>query len=131
MRRTLLAVIGIVLAGSSAFAHHGYTTFYAPTEKTVAVEGELESVLYANPHVVMKIRAADSTVYTVTWQAATWVERNAGVSKETFKAGDHLVVVGSPSRDPQSHEVTLIREVRRSRDQWTWRSPAPFVAPSE
>ena len=131
MRRTVLAVVGaVLLAGSSTYAHHGYTTFYLPTERTVAVEGELESLLYANPHVVMKIRAADSTVYTVTWQAARWVERNASVSKETFKVGDHLVVVGSPSRDPASREVTLVREVRRPRDQWAWRSTAPFAQPS-
>ena len=130
MTRGLLAVIGAILVGSSTQAHHGYTTFFAPTERTVAIEGNLEHLLYANPHVVMKIRAADSVVYTVTWQAATWVERNAGVSKETFKVGDHLVVIGSPSRDPASHEVTLLREVRRTRDQWTWRSSTPFAEPS-
>ena len=131
MGRTVLVIIGAVLAGSSAYAHHGYTTFFSPTERTVAIEGDLENLLYANPHVVMTIRGADTTVYTVTWQAASWVERNAGVTKETFKVGDHLIVVGSPSRDPRSHDVTLLREVRRPRDLWSWRSPAPFAQPSE
>jgi hypothetical protein len=132
MRRTVLAVVGaLIFAGGSIYAHHGYANFYAPTERTVSIEGDLESLVYANPHVVMKIRAADSTVYTVAWQAVGWVERNAGVTRTTFKLGDHLIVVGSPARDPASHEVTLLREVRRPRDGWNWRSRSVFAQPSK
>ena len=133
MRRTAVAVVGalILAGGSAAYAHHGYANFYSPTERTVSIEGNLESLLYANPHVVMKIRAADSTVYTVAWQAVGWVERNAGVTKTTFKVGDHLIVTGSPARDPASREVTLLREVRRPRDGWNWRSNSLFVPPSK
>lgn len=132
MRRAALAAVGvlILLAGSSARAHHGYSTFFDPKERTITIEGDLQSLLYANPHVVMKIRAADSTVYTVTWQAALWVERQAGVTKSTFQVGDHLIVIGAPSRDPASHEVTMVREVRRPRDRWRWRSDTPFAQPS-
>jgi hypothetical protein len=126
-----LAIAGVLLlAGSAPRAHHGYTTFHDPQDRTVAIEGSLESLLYANPHVVMKIRAADSQVYTITWQAATWVERNAGVTKATFNAGDQLIVIGAPSRDPGSPEVTMVQEVRRPRDQWSWRSTTPFAPPS-
>ena len=132
MRRMIFAVMGIlVLAASSARAHHGYAAFFQPTERTVAVEGDLESLVYANPHVVMKIRAADSTVYTVSWQAPGWVQRAAGVTRTTFKIGDHLMVIGAPSRDPASHDVTLLREVRRPRDGWSWRSNALFAKPSK
>ena len=46
------------------------------------------------------------------------------------KIGDHLMVIGAPSRDPASHDVTLVREVQRPRDGWSWRSNAPFVQPS-
>ena len=131
MRHIVLAVLGVViLAGNSARAHHGYTTFFDPTERTVAIEGNLEDLVYGNPHVVMKIRAADSQVYTITWQAATWVERNAGVTKSTFAVGDRLIVTGAPSRDPASHEVTLVREVRRPSDRWSWRSSDGFAPPS-
>jgi hypothetical protein len=132
MKRILVAVLGaIVLAGTSVvWAHHGYATFFKPTDRTVAIEGDLENLLYANPHVVMEIRAADSTIYTVTWQASRWVERNAGVTRTTFKVGDHLIITAAPSRDPASHEVTQVREVRRPRDGWMWRSTTPFRPPS-
>lgn len=132
MTHNVLAVVALValVGGVRASAHHSYAGFFDPKERTVAVEGELESILYANPHVVMKIRAADSTIYTITWQARTWVERQAGVTKATFQIGDHLIVIGSPSRDSTSHEVTLVREVRRPADQWIWRSTTEFAKPS-
>ena len=132
MTRSVLAVVALValFGGVSASAHHSYAGFFDPKERTVAVEGRLESILYANPHVIMKIRAADSTIYTITWQAMTWVERQAGVTKSTFQVGDHLIVIGSPSRESTSREVTLIREVRRPADQWIWRSTTEFAKPS-
>jgi hypothetical protein len=132
MRRSVLSIVTLIflLCSVAARAHHGYATFFDPTERTIAIEGELESLLYANPHVIMKIRVANATVYTVTWQAASWVERNAGVTRSTFKTGDQLIVIGAPSRDPASREVTLVRELRRPRDQWSWRSTSRFAPPS-
>ena len=131
MGRTLLAVVGAaVLASSTAQAHHGYASFFDPKERTVAIEGDVDSVHYANPHVVMKIRTADSRVYTVTWQASSWLERYAGVTKSTLHVGDHLIIIGGPSRDPAVREVTRVREVRRPSDGWNWRSTTPFAQPS-
>ena len=131
MKPVVLAVGVLILAATSVRAHHSYAGFYDPNERTVSIAGTLEDVLYANPHVVMKIRAADATLYTVTWQSAMWVKRQARVVKDTFKVGDQLVVVGAPSRDPESREVTLVREVRRPSDQWSWRSALTFAPPSE
>jgi uncharacterized protein DUF6152 len=129
--KPLAVAIGIlILAATSLHAHHSYAGFFDPKERTVSIEGTLEDLLYANPHVVMKIRATDSTLYTVTWQSAMWVKRQAGVVKGTFKVGDQLVIVGAPSRDAESHEVTQVREVRRPSDQWSWRNPMPFAPPS-
>jgi len=131
MSKAVFFVAGALVAASvTASAHHGYSGFFDPKEKTVAVEGDLESLVYGNPHVVMKIRAADSTLYTATWQSAYWVERQAGVSRSTFHAGDHLIVVGVPSRDPVSREVTRLREVQRPRDGWAWRYRGEYAKPS-
>src|SRR5919106_7058631 len=113
MKPVVLAVGVLMLAATSVRAHHSYAGFYDPSQRTVSIAGTLEDVLYANPRGVMKIRAADATLYTVTWQSAMWVKRQARVVKDTFKVGDQLVVVGAPSRDPESREVTLVREVRR------------------
>jgi hypothetical protein len=120
MRRTALAVVGvIVLAGSSALAHHGYADFYL--DQAVSVEGEIEAIQFGNPHVVLKVRAADSTVYTATWAGPSIVARQ-GVTMTTLKIGDHIVVIGCPPRNPASHEIMPVRAMRRPRDGWSWQS---------
>jgi hypothetical protein len=117
-RPVLLAVIGVlVLAGSSTRAHHGYSDFFL--DQTVALEGDIESILYANPHVVLTIRTEDSTVYTATWASINQVERQ-GLRKTTLKVGDHVIVSGTPPRDAARHEIANVREVRRPSDGWKW-----------
>ena len=130
MRSVAFGVLGaLVMASTTINAHHGYGGFFDPKDRTVAVEGALVSLIYGNPHVVMKIRAANSSVYTVTWQAASWVERQARVTKSTFHVGDHLIIVGAPSHDAASYEVTRVREVQRPADGWAWRSTEDFARP--
>jgi hypothetical protein len=127
----MVLTVGMALGAAAAVqAHHSYASFHDPKERTVTVEGTLERLVYGNPHVVMTIRAADSTVYTITWQSSLWVQKQAGVTAETFTVGDHLVIVGAPSRDAASHEITRVREVRRRRDGWSWRDRSEFAPPS-
>ena len=131
MTRMTLTVVAVVLLSAPVVrGHHSYAGFYDTKERTVAIEGTLEAFQYANPHVIMTIRTADSALYTVIWQSSMWVNRQANVGKDTFKPGDRLVVIASPSRDPRSREVTQVREIRRPRDQWIWRTGEPFAAPS-
>jgi hypothetical protein len=128
MTRTCWTILGLfVLVSTAAHAHHGYANFYM--DRTVTIEGRLEALEYANPHVVMKIRSADATAYVVTWQAQRWVEHNAGVTSTTFKIGDDLIVSAAPARDPAVHELASVREIRRPSDGWSWRRPAPFPTP--
>jgi hypothetical protein len=111
-------ILTIVLTGSSARAHHSYPNFLL--DQKVSVEGEIEEVRYANPHVVLKIRTAEGVVYTAEWQAASWLDYHAHVTLTTFRVGDHVIVSGAPSRDPASHELVRLKEVRRPRDGWTY-----------
>jgi hypothetical protein len=124
MRRTLPAVIGIlVLAGSSARAHHSHPNFLL--DERVSVEGQIEELRYANPHVVLKIRTAEGVVYTAEWQAASWLQYNAHVTLTTLRVGDRVIVSGAPSRNPASHELVRLKEVRRPRDGWTYQVTGP------
>jgi hypothetical protein len=120
MRRSFLAFIGlVVLAGNSARAHHSHTDFLL--DQTVTVEGELEELRYANPHVLLKIQTSEGVVYLAEWQAASWLQYHAHVMLTTLRVGDHLIVSGAPSRDPASHELVRLKQVRRPRDGWTYR----------
>lgn len=118
MKRVLGVVIGLtVLAGTVPMrAHHSYAGF---SDQVVSIEGTLERVMFANPHVILRLRAKDSAVYTVQWVAALTLE-NRGMTATDLKPGDVLVVSGTPARDPAVHEMARIREVRRTRDGWRW-----------
>jgi hypothetical protein len=119
MKRTLPAVIVILfLAGIPARAHHSYPAFLL--QQKVSVEGQIEELRYANPHVVLKIRTAEGVVYSAEWQAASWLQYHAHVTLTTLRVGDHVIVVGAPSRDPASHELVRLKEVHRPRDGWTY-----------
>ena len=118
--RTLAVAVAaffVVSATTAVRAHHSYANF--DLDRTVTVEGRIDDILFANPHVVMKLRAGDGTVYTVTWNAAQQLSRQ-GVSPTHLKVGDSVGVTGSPST--KSPEVSKIVEVTRPADGWTWRS---------
>lgn len=129
MRRTFPAVIVIlVLAGVSARAHHSYADFRL--DQKVTVEGTLDELKYANPHVVLKIRTAEGIVYSAEWQAASWLQFYAHVTLTTLRAGDHVIVTGAPSRDPASRALVRLKEVRRPSDGWTYQVvPEPSIEP--
>jgi len=120
MTRTLWAVVGIlVLVGSSvALAHHSYGSFFL--DQTASVEGDIYQLRFANPHVVLQIRTADSSIYTATWGPVYQVER-AVVTRTTLKIGDHVVLSGAPPRDPGAHELMPVWEIRRPSDGWIWK----------
>lgn len=120
MRHSLpVAIVMLVLAGgSSVRAHHGYPNFLL--DQTVSVEGEIVEMTYANPHSLLKIRTADGVVYTAEWQAASWLLFHAHVTLTTLRVFDHVIVSGAPSRDPESHELVRLKEVRRPSDGWTY-----------
>jgi hypothetical protein len=118
MRRSFLALVGVVLlAGSVAVgAHHSYANF---SDNITSIEGTLEKVMFANPHVVLTIRTKDASVYTATWVAAFNLE-NRGMKATELKIGDVVLVSGTPARDPSVHEISRLEEVRRVSDGWRW-----------
>jgi hypothetical protein len=117
MKIALVAFVAVLAAGS-AYAHHSYGAYYE--NETISIEGTIESIRFANPHVLMTLRAGDGTVYNIEWQNLIQL-RHGNVGPDTLKAGDHIVLSGSPPRDPASHTITLIREIHRPSDGWLWR----------
>jgi len=118
MKRTLGVLVAVVLLIGSVGvrAHHSYAQF---SDDIISVEGTLEKVLFANPHVMLTIRTKDGSVYTAVWVAAFTLE-NRGMKPTEFKVGDAIVVSGTPARDPAVHEIARLSEVRRVNDGWHW-----------
>lgn len=73
------------------------------------------------PLVEIRIRTAKGVVYAAEWQTTGYLA-NAGIDRDTIKAGDHLIVRGSPYKNPDAAKITLLAEIRRPADGWTWHS---------
>ena len=114
----LVATLVALLTGGAAYAHHSYGAYYE--DQTVTIEGTLETIRFANPHVIMTLRTDAQQVYTLEWQNVIQL-RHGNVGPTTLKAGDRIVVIGSPPRDSSSHTITLLREISRPADGWRWR----------
>jgi hypothetical protein len=116
-----IVLVATLIASAAASAHHGYDDFYK--DRRVTVEGVLEDIFYANPHVTMKIRTDDGVLYTALWEGVNGVQRRGG-TRTTFAVGDRVKVVGCPPQNPASRDIALLRQVTRMSDGWTWQTQA-------
>ena len=107
--------------GVGELAHHSFAATYIETE-SVTIEGQLVQFLLRNPHsfVHVNVKEADgSTVrYVVEWGSPTQLG-GQGVTRDTLKPGDHVIISGNPGRNPADHRVRLL-SFKRPKDGWTW-----------
>ena len=124
MRRCLgiLAVTGMALAATAAEAHHDFTLTYR-ADRTVTIEGELAQLLFRNPHSVVYLIVRDrgrDVRYAVEWAGPAQLQEQ-GITSQTLKVGDHVVVTGSPGRFPGDHRLRMIT-LRRPKDNYSYDS---------
>jgi hypothetical protein len=124
-RWATLLIGSAVCAGAQA--HHSYAQF--DRCRSVSIEGVIDELLWANPHVVVTIKQADSSSYRVEWWDLQRLVRE-GIATESLNVGDRVVVTGSAHRDPELHVMTLITEIRRPTDNWAWVRPSPVSRPA-
>jgi hypothetical protein len=122
VRKLLLPLaILILLAGVTASAHHSFAAFYFEDE-SVTIEGQVVEYQYRNPHTWLHFTGKDAEGVEHTY-AAEWSNpgrlRPQGVTQDTFKAGDTVVVTGSPGRTPSEYRLHL-KQIRRPADGWSW-----------
>ena len=126
MKRRLSILFGLSAAmmtfGVSAYAHHSFAATYFE-DKRVTIEGELVQFLYRNPHSFVHVEVKDSKTgetvrWAVEWGAGGQLGRQ-GVTRETLKPGDHVIVVGNPGRNDEDHRLRMVNITRPS-DGWKW-----------
>ena len=97
-----VVVLGFVITGLPAEAHHNSAPFYDDT-KSVEVVGVVIRFNFRNPHSFIFIKGENEGGETVQWEvelgAAVSMSRR-GWTPETIKAGDPIRAVGRPSRAP-------------------------------
>jgi hypothetical protein len=126
MRRVLAGLIAaaVLLVGGVASAHHSYAATY-DTTKDVKVEGKLVQFVYRNPHTFVHVQAPDGQRWSVEWAGTAQLDRS-GVTRETLKIGDAIVITIHPSRVPGESRGLMVKLVRPS-DGFNWGSQSGQV----
>ena len=122
-RRSLgLVVAGaLMMTGLSAYAHHSFTATY-DENKTVKIEGELVQFMFRNPHAFVHVLAPDENGVMQRW-GVEWGGAGAltgqGVTRDSLKAGDHVIITGNPGRNDIDHRIRM-RTLLRPSDGFGW-----------
>ncbi len=122
MRRTLLflLVAAASLRSPALLAHHPVDQYLS--DKTQSIEGEVVQFRFQNPHSTLLIETRTATGtrqrWSVEWAAGLRLNQQ-GITPNTLKAGDHVIVTGNPGRNPDEFRLRM-RTIARPRDGWKW-----------
>jgi len=128
---TLLALLisaGLAFTTIPADAHHSFGSTY-DVQKEIELEGKVVQVSLRSPHSFFYIEAKDESGQVQRWAiegagAAQFAQQ--GVTRESFKIGDVVQVVGNPARSKDSYIARLVKITRPS-DGKSWGSRAGEV----
>ncbi len=111
MTRGLRPALVIALACcAAAEAHHSIAGMYDQGRR-VTLDGVIAQFQFVNPHPFVMVDVRDAGGAAQSWKAELdnrWELLDIGLTATTFKAGDRVIVSGSPGRDR-----TLLMYVRR------------------
>ncbi len=116
-----LLAITVLAMGTEGWAHHSFAATYLEDQE-VTIEGRLIQFVMRNPHafVHVMVEEDDGTMvrYVVEWGSATRLG-STGVTRETLRPGDHVIINGNPGRNVADRRVRLLNFLRPS-DGLTW-----------
>jgi hypothetical protein len=129
--KRLIIFLGIAVAMVFAiptFAHHSFAAVYKSGE-SVTIEGKVVQFLFRNPHSVLHVVTEDedgnTTRWAIEWQGASQLGAS-GISTQTLRPGDPVIVTGTPGRIEAEHRMLLVR-LQRTTDGLNWGNRAGEV----
>jgi hypothetical protein len=125
MKRAFLAAAILGAVGLAAVApvsaHHSFAATYFEDQQQ-KIEGDLVQFQFRNPHSYVHVEAPDdkgvTQRWTVEWGSGMQLSTQ-GLTATTLRVGDHVIVVGSPGRDPEDHRLRM-RSIERPKDGFKW-----------
>ena len=120
--KTIPLLVALVLAsGPLVSGHHSFAAHYFE-EQSVTVAGRLVEFEYRAPHAWVHMSVADERrgvqQYSAEWANPNRLSRD-GITRDTLKAGDHVIVTGSPGRNAGENRIHL-KQIERPADGWKW-----------
>ena len=127
MRKAIVVCV-VLLGGVALQAHHSFATYYHE-DQSVTLEGEVLEFDLRAPHAWVYFNVPDAQGrprrFAAEWANPNRLTRDA-ITKETLKAGDRVLITGSPGRIASENKIHLKR-IERPADGWQWAGgrPAP------
>lgn len=119
--KTVLLTLVALLASANACAHHSFAAVYLEDQE-MTIEGRLVQFLWRNPHTLVQVMVEEDdgsmARYVVEWGSLTQLGA-AGVTRETLKPGDYVIINGNPGRNPEDHRLRMLNFLRPS-DGLSW-----------
>ena len=115
----LLPALVILTSALAAYAHHSFAATYLENQ-TITIEGKVVQFSFRNPHSFVQVEVDDGKEklrWAVEWAGTTQLN-NTGVTNDTLKYGDSVVITGNPGRNAADHRLRM-RTVKRP-DGFTW-----------
>ena len=120
--RLICAALLAATVCAQALAHHSFTATYDENQK-VKIEGEIAAFLFRNPHSMIHVSGpgSDGTVHrwAIEWAGVSTLSGD-GVTRESLRIGDHVVVTGNPGRNADEYRLRLL-SIDRPSDGWSWK----------
>jgi hypothetical protein len=121
LRFVILLLTLVIVLAVPLVAHHSFAATYVE-DKQQTIEGDLVQFVFRNPHSFVHVDVADPAGekirYAVEWASGSSLN-GQGITRETLKFGDHVVVVGQPGRNDEDHRMRM-RSITRPTDGWKW-----------
>ena len=122
MRTTLVALAFAMAVPTVASSHHSFAAYYFE-EQSVTIEGTIAEFAYRSPHAWVHVDVADAkggaTRFGAEWANPNRLTRD-GITVDSLKPGDRVVITGSPGRNARENRIHLKR-IERPADGWQWR----------
>ena len=119
--KMLVGLAGVLLFGVAAFAHHSLGATYEG-DKEVKLEGKIIQLLLRNPHSFLQIDVPDKDGtmqrWSLEWRSSGQLGQ-AGIKRDTLKAGDDVVITANPSRTKGDNRGAL-KTLHRTSDGFGW-----------
>lgn len=104
LSRCILLAAGMLIAGTTAAAHHSFAMF--DLARHITIKGAVAEYHWINPHAHIIVNVPAGAGIEAGWVgewdvecASTQIMGLQGWSRTTFKPGDQVTLVGSPLRD--------------------------------
>ena len=106
---------------ATPLAHHSFASFYFE-QQSITITGEVIEFDYRAPHAWVRIKvrgdSGEEQVFAAEWSNPNRLARD-GVGSTALKAGDIVIISGSPGRNPEEHRLHL-KAIQRPADGWQW-----------